>query len=564
MPDDGKSLKEQLNSWLGQLKLERQTYEDFWTDVKDYVIPERGRFIKSITEDQVNDGRRKDQKRINSDATQALKVMANGLQSGLTSKARPWISLESPDPRVNKLPHIKEYLNIVTQALMQVYSGSNIYNCFLSEYLELGGFGVAAMTIYEHPTKTLFGKTYTAGEFWTSYNDRNELDAFFSVMYMTVKQMVNKFGEEKVSRTVKQKFENKQFNDKIEVIQAIIDEPQRLGLRVPNGMPIAEVYYESHGDQADKKLLRIRGFRSFPTMVVRWDTVGSDNYGYSPTKDVIGDIKGMQKMERDSLQGIAKEVNPPLQGPPEMERRGINASPGGYNAVSNMQQNGPAISPLYGTQLNVQGVEFKIGQYTQRIKSAYYNDLFRAISNQDTNRRVMTATEVATRNDEAFLILGPVLERIQYELLTPAITRSIQILYSAGLIPDTPAEILETGLRAEYISILSQAQKAVATAKIQNTMSFAGSLMSVFPQIKNAVDPYKALSEWNYAVGTQPGIIVERDVYDEANAREAEAMNARQEAETGKIMSEGARNLSQTDPEQIKQTIAAVTGGGIA
>ena len=54
-----------------------------------------------------------------------------------------------------------------------------------------------------------------------------------------------------------------------------------------------------------------------------------------------------------------------------------------------------------------------------RIQRAFYEDLFLMLANSD--RRQITAREIAERHEEKLLMLGPVLERIHGELLDPLI-----------------------------------------------------------------------------------------------------------------------------------------------
>ena len=558
---EARTLKQQLQSWHNQLRDERRTFHNYWQDVKDYILPEHGRFITSESESEVNDGKRKDYKILNSVATDALEVMANGMQSGLTSKARPWLTLSCPVKAINNLPHVQEWLKNTTDTVMRICAGSNIYNTLLSVYKEAGAFGTGAMSILEHPSKTIYSKPYTIGTYWVSTNEFMEMDGFFSITYMTVKQVVQKFGIEHVCENTKRAFENKHFTNKVKVVEAIIANPEKLGFKVPNGMPIAAVYYEDSSDD-DKKLLAVKGFRTWPVQVVRWDAVDNDTYGYSPTRKLLGDVMGIQKMERDKKQAIAKLVSPPLQGPSEMERQGINASPGGYNAVNNMNSSRPAISPLYQIKPDVQNVQFAINEDSNRVREGFFYNLFMSIRSADSNRKTMTATEVASRDNEAFLILGPVIERIDYELLDNGVDRIIQCCYSAGLIGETPREIIDAGLKFEYTSILSQAQKAVATAKIKEVTGFIGQIATVWPQAKNMLKVYKTGMEYGEAVG-EVSILNTEEEFNRINAEENRMLQMQEEAKMSKDLADAGKVVSETDPNQLQQTVSSITGAGM-
>lgn len=563
MSTDPQSLRGQLDSWFAQLKTDRQEYEDFYNEVKTYLLPERGLYIKSTTESESKDGGRKDQKRINGEATKALRVGANGFQSGLTSKARPWLNIKSPIPAIDKLPQVRAWAEHVSETLTSVYASSNVYNSLIGVYTELFGFETGAQVHFAtgDPNNPIFAKNYTCGQYWVSVDEKSQVDAFFVTDYFTVKQLIDWFGKKNVSNNTRRAFEEKRFEQKVQVIEAYIKDPSRLGLKVPNGMPIAVIRYEAKNTDKQDSVLEIKGFESWPVQVVRWDVIGNASYGVGVTRDTIGDIKALQRMEKDSLQGYSKTINPPLQGPPELQRRGINASPGGFTPVNNQNGTRPAISALYEVKPDNKGLEYKISVAIQRIQRNYFNDLFMAIQAQDVNRRTMTATEASLRNDEAFLILGPVLERIDVELLNPMIIRDIQILFNVGRINPPPEELIDSGLSVEYTSILSQRQKAVATARIDSYLGAVGRAASVWPQARNTVEIYEAMEETFRALGPPSSILATREVFDERNAAEAAAIEAREQAEVGEKIAKGGELLGKTDPQQLEQNLAAITGG---
>tara|TARA_R110000764_G_scaffold68206_1_gene141549 strand:- start:628 stop:1089 length:462 start_codon:yes stop_codon:yes gene_type:complete len=56
-------------------------------------------------------------------------------------------------------------------------------------------------------------------------------------------------------------------------------------------------------------------------------------------------------------------------------------------------------------------------------------------------------------------LLGPVLGRLQAELLQPLIDRSFALLLRAGLLPEPPEELQGQNIDIEYVSPLAKAQK---------------------------------------------------------------------------------------------------------
>jgi len=71
----------------------------------------------------------------------------------------------------------------------------------------------------------------------------------------------------------------------------------------------------------------------------------------------------------------------------------------------------------------------------------------------------MTATEVLQRNEEKMRLLGPVLGRLQSELLQPIISRAFALLLRSGLLPPAPEQLQGQDIDIEYVSPLAKAQK---------------------------------------------------------------------------------------------------------
>src|ERR1700736_2264074 len=98
----------------------------------------------------------------------------------------------------------------------------------------------------------------------------------------------------------------------------------------------------------------------------------------------------------------------------------------------------------------------------------------------ESDRREITAREIDERREEKMLMLGPVLERLHDELLQPLVARVFNIMVRGGLIPPPPASpargLDRNGLQVEFISILAQAQKAVATAGIERLWQFGAQI----------------------------------------------------------------------------------------
>lgn len=116
-----------------------------------------------------------------------------------------------------------------------------------------------------------------------------------------------------------------------------------------------------------------------------------------------------------------------------------------------------------------------------------------------------------------------------------------------GLIPDPPEEIAGRPIEIEYVSMLAEAQKAVATGAIERVFQVAGNLAAVKPEVLDNIDFDAAIDEYATLLGTSPKIIRDPAAVAELRRKKEEAAQAQQMAQAAPAMVQGAKVLSQTD-----------------
>ena len=203
-----------------------------------------------------------------------------------------------------------------------------------------------------------------------------------------------------------------------------------------------------------------------------------------------------------------------------------------------------------------------IQEVQNRVQRGFYADLFAMMINSD--RRQMTATEVVERHEENLGLLGPVLQRINVELLDPLFDHFFEYALEGGLLPPPPEALEGEDLEVEYVSLLAQAQQAVAASSLERVLGFAGNMVAVFPEIVDGIDADEALRQYSDILGTSPDVIVSSDdlaAKREARAQEQQAMQA---MEAGGQAAQSAKVLSETDtqnPNALTDLISGLGGG---
>ena len=139
----------------------------------------------------------------------------------------------------------------------------------------------------------------------------------------------------------------------------------------------------------------------------------------------------------------------------------------------------PSIRRLFDMDFDIRELEGKQEQIRLRIKRAYYEDLFLMLS--ESNRRQITATEIDERKEEKLLALGPVLGRINQDLLDPLIENFFTIMQKQGLLPEVPEVLQDRDYSIEYVSVMAQAQKLAGIGNIERFLGFVGQTAQLDP-----------------------------------------------------------------------------------
>jgi hypothetical protein len=155
-----------------------------------------------------------------------------------------------------------------------------------------------------------------------------------------------------------------------------------------------------------------------------------------------------------------------------------------------------------------------------------------------------------------------VLQRLNTELLDPLIEDVFLFAYEAGMLPPPPPAIEGVELEVKYISLLAQAQEAVAASSIERTFSFAGNLSAVFPDIVDNLNADEAIRNYGEILGTSPEILRDADQVEAIRAQRREAQQAEQQMMQLQQGAQAAKVLSEADTQNPNALTALLQGGG--
>lgn len=537
------ALRQHVDQRMISLRNDRMSWWTHWREIADYLIPRRYKWL--ITPNQGNRGSPINQRIVNNTATIALRVLAAGMMSGITSPGRPWFRLTLEDDELADDADVKVWLNEVQKRMARVFAESNFYNALAVMYSDLGSFGSSPMVIYEDYDDVIRCTVAAAGEYFLANGPRMNVTTFYREFVLTVYQVAEEFGLENCSDNVKGSITTggAALTREIRIGHAIEPNDKMLpGMPGVLGMPYREIYWELGSGQ--NFILRRRGFPECPFIAPRWDIIGNDAYGRSPGMDALGDIKALQIEEKRKAQAIDKHVNPPMIADISLKNEPASMLPGGVTYVQTTA-NSVGFKPAYEIAPDFSGLVEDIGMVEKRIKNTFFNDLFMMISQLDT---VRTATEIDARKEEKLIQLGPVLERFENEALDPAIDRTFNIMLRGGLLPPVPAALRKGDhIKVEYVSMLAEAQRAVSTAAIERMAGFVGKLSAGDPTVLDNIDMDETVDIYADLLGVNPKVIRSSIKVAQIRAQRAKAIQAQKQVEQTMAQVAGAKTLSETE-----------------
>lgn len=537
--------KTELERLIGRwedLKSERQPWMNLWENIAKFTRPDAGNFFTN------SNNQPKDHKNVYNGLTgRSIHELAAGLLSYTSSPAKPWFNLTLNGVDLNKDITARKWLSDVKDIIYDVMAKSNCYQSLQTMYEELATFGTAVCLVLEDIEDDIRLYPLTAGQYCIAVDDRNVPNTLFREYRMTVAELVQKYGIDKVSNYTRNCMEHNKLDEWITVIHAIVPRLDRDPTKEDNlNMPFASYVFEYYNNDnklynKNQEFLEVGGYPEFPALIARWNVNAGDIYGVSPCVEIYNDNIQLQNMEKRKLQGIDLAMNPPLQGPQTLRSRTINNLPGGYTIVDNTGTN--PIKSLYGSthmDLNylLQGIEKK--EYD--IKKALHNDLFLMFDSVD---RTMTATEVSERREQKMTMLGPVSLRNKAEIHDPLVKIVFSILARRGKFPPVPQNIANITINVEFVSLLLQAQKSTSLASIDRYLNVLIQMAQVDSTIMDTINFKRLAQTYSNLLDVPPDILNTEEEMQQIQLQRQQAQEAQMQAQQAQQQAMALRDTAQ-------------------
>lgn len=548
------------------LRVNRYSWWVHWRELADYLLPRRYKWI--ITPNQMARGSPINQHILDSTATLAARNLASAMFTGTSDPTRIWFRLKIGHLDSTQTGPISLWLAECERILLLIFQESNFYTAMAVALLDLVIFGTAVIIIYEDFENVITCYNPCAGEYYLEASNTLENNLLGREFTYTVSQTVEEFGRENCSPTVQRLWDDPTGAGKTrEIVIAHLIMPNEGPMKMPGGFKFMELYWEWGGSASPQGgssyapgLLRKLGFHELPQSAMLWDQVSNDAYGRSPAMDALPDVKQLQLETKRKAQAIDKMVNPPMVADIQLKNQPASLLPGGVTYVSGvMSTSRPGFAPAYIVDPKIEGMMKDLEEVRARIKTIFFNDVFQTISQFETRSNV-TAAEIDARKAEAFLMIGPVYQRLQKQL-SVMIERTFAIASRARILPPAPRKIQGQMLTIGYVSMLEISQNAAKAAGIERIMDKALQMMGVDPAIGDNIDFDYGFDKVSSLLNNDPKLIRSpKELATIRQNREQQAARQQQAAEAEQLAA-GAKNLGQAQLGNGKTALSALAGG---
>jgi len=516
-----------LKNNLSRLMEKRSNWETHWQEVADYMLPRKA----DITLERPR-GDKRHTLIFDGTAIHALELLASSLHGMLTSSVNRWFGLRYKETLVNQDDQAREWLEDVTDKMYLAISRSNFQQEVFETYFDLIAFGTSCLQIEEDKDDIIRFSSRHIKELYISENAKGMVDCIYRRFKMTAKATVEKFGIDNVSSKTLNTFKKSPFED-IELCHVVkprdMYNPRK---EDKQNMPYVSCYFEYDSGH----IISEGGFKEFPYVVPRYLKASNEIYGRSPGMNALPDVKVLNKMVEVGMKAAQKQVDPPLLVPDDSMLMPIRMSPGSINYYRSGTRD--RIETLNIGANNPLGLNME-DQRRQAISATFHVDQLLI-----TENRNMTATEVVQRNQEKMRILGPVLGRLQSELLQPMIIRIFNIMLRNGLFPEAPEILLNQEVDVEYVSPMALAQRGEELNSIVKGLELFGNISQLAPQTLDYIDPPGLIKNLIKILGLPATMIRSDEEVQQIAEEKAEANQQQAEMQQQMAESEMARNVA--------------------
>lgn len=473
-----------------------------------------------------------------STAIMAAQRMASGLFSFLMPVGVQWFQFVAQDAIDKEDAAIETWLSIASQAVQSEIWRSNFQRQMFTTMRSMTVFGTGVISVeMDDETKDIIFRSYFYGDIFYEENEKGNIDVVYRRIRYTVRQAVQEFGINNVSKKIRGEYESKKLNNKYEFVHAVFPQKDRtVGKLDSSGKKFKSVYIEVDA----KKQVKKGGFNDMPYLIGRLDQAPNEIIGRCPSFDLLPEIKMANSMKLAFIEGAETAANPPLI---VWDDSVIGQPVTGPRGIINVRPDAQPPTPL-NTGFNPALNDVMLDAQQQIIKKGYFNDLFDALE----DHRNMTATEADIRQQSKLVILAPMVNALQTELFDPLLSRVLNLMIEERQKPSIQDPPKDFDFDVVYQGRLAVAMATLQANAIETHLAKWAPYEEISP-VNDNMDIDKAYRRTAVNSGVPGDILRTPEERDAIRANRKQAQDAIQRSEVAVNAAKAIKDVSGTVQE---------------
>ncbi len=454
-----------------QCNLYRTTHANQWEEIAQLIFPEmRNTFYR---ENYNFPGLKRTDRQVDANGMVANGKFAAICDSMITPFSSKWHNLEATNPDIQKNRTVRLWFEKASQALFtQRYKAAANFRSQNHQIFKLvGAFGNGPLFIdqlfdmHNRPIRGFRYKALPLGEVYIRCNHQGQVDAFVRAFRMTARQMVQRWGEDKLPEELCGAYEkhSETLYDMFHCVYPNKDYDSEDVISYKS-KPFISHYVSCTG----RRLMQEGGYNTFPMAFARYPQAPNEIYGYGPASQVLPSFKTINAEKSTYLKVGHRSADPVFL----MSEDGITDfdwTPGAQNKGGLDAQGNELVKAL-------KPGEYKVSMEMMQeekglIGEVYLTTIFQTL----VENPQMTATQVIEVINQKGIFLAPTVGGMSSDYLDPMIERELDLAIQLQLIDPMPPLLREAKgeYKVVYTSPLFKAARAGEASGFLRTVESA-------------------------------------------------------------------------------------------
>jgi hypothetical protein len=418
--------------------------------------------------------------------------LADGLQGQTAIKGLTWWAAHLRDKTAQKDYMMRQWIDDIQDCALTEMGQSDLYDQDNEATQDAVFMGTATMDkpIWLPELGRLHYQTRHPREMFIARDDNGIINLRHRKFPMTLRNIADKFGEDKLDLKLRQAVINNPFSRRMVIHAMYLNTERDTRKWTAENKRIASVYVL----ESEKLILRKSGFDEWPQMTWCWRLNSQETYGRGPAMDTIFESATLNSAMHYLLDAAQLAVQRPMVADESLKSK-IKIGPYGITWVTGNE--GASIRELFKQNPDYPIAMDSLMKMRDELRDKFKAKTFMLLSHLTEMTQRMNMMQIAEIKGEKASQLGPIIGRREFELLGPIINSTVAVLIKNGRAPRPPITAMQyanSPMDLEFLGPIATALKRFVQTQglnpfISRLIGDGIPLLQVWPEMKDKIKP---------------------------------------------------------------------------